>query len=221
MRRRQKYSKYLPLNRQSRATSRATSIAKDEKNGFKNSRPSTGTQSSKRRSTMNSRDAAYDDEQLRRAIEASKEEGGREVLDLLTRRAKRGRSHSEEWVDSIVKVLHWLSHSINVLYRNNNVRVKRQRTRSQSASPPVEKPENVDGDASDDEVEARTGSKKSKTNRHQRDKSEKEEKDRQRQEAASKRRGRAERRRADGNNLSSNPLSTSFHKLLIFDLNLL
>lgn len=46
---------------------------------------------------MNSRDAAYDDEQLRRAIEASKGEGGQDALDLLlTRRAKRGRSDSEE-----------------------------------------------------------------------------------------------------------------------------
>ncbi|KAG5921257.1 hypothetical protein E4U42_005926 [Claviceps africana] len=172
----QKYSKYLPLNRQSRTTSRATSIAKDDKGGAKGSRPSTATHSSKRRSTMNSRDAAYDDEQLRRAIEASKEEGGQDALDLLTRRIKRGRSDSEE---------------------NNNVSVKRQRTRSRSASPPIEKSENIDGDASEDETEARNGSKKTKSNRHQREKSEKEDKDRQRQEAASKRKGRAERRRAE------------------------
>ncbi|KAG6086304.1 hypothetical protein E4U30_004450 [Claviceps sp. LM220 group G6] len=173
----QKYSKYLPLNRQSRTTSRATSIAKDDKSGSKSSRPSTATQSLKRRSTMNSRDAAYDDEQLRRAIEASKGEGGQDALDLLlTRRAKRGRSDSEE---------------------NNNLSVKRQRTRSQSASPPIEKAESVDGDASDDEMEGRNGSKKSKSNRHQRERSEKEDKDRQRLEAASKRKGRAERRRAD------------------------
>ncbi|KAG5921734.1 hypothetical protein E4U53_003765 [Claviceps sorghi] len=125
---------------------------------------------------MNSRDAAYDDEQLRRAIEASKEEGGQDALDLLTRRAKRGRSDSEE---------------------NNNVSVKRQRTRSRSASPPIEKSENMDGDASEDETEARNGSKKTKSNRHQRERSEKEDKDRQRQEAASKRKGRAERRRAE------------------------
>lgn len=94
----QKYSKYLPLYRQSRATSRATSIAKDEKNTSKNSRPNTATHSSKRRSTMNSRDAAYDDEQLRRAIEASKEENVHDTVELATRRAKRGRSDSEECV---------------------------------------------------------------------------------------------------------------------------
>ncbi|KAG5979249.1 hypothetical protein E4U55_005377 [Claviceps digitariae] len=185
----QKYSKYLPLNRQSRTTSRATSIAKDDKNGSKSSRPSTATHSSKRRSTMNSRDAAYDDEQLRRAIEASKEEGGQDALDLLTRRAKRGRSDSEE---------------------NNNMSVKRQRTRSQSASPPIEKAENMDGDASNDEAEARNGgSKKSKSNRPQREKSEKEDKDRQRQEAASKRKGRAERRRAEDSDPSDEIVSAS------------
>ncbi|KAG6015963.1 hypothetical protein E4U54_002636 [Claviceps lovelessii] len=184
----QKYSKYLPLNRQSRTTSRATSITKDDKSGSKSSRPSTGTHSSKRRSTMNSRDAAYDDEQLRRAIEASKEEGGQDVLDLLTRRAKRGRSDSEE---------------------NNNLSVKRQRTRSRSASPPIEKAENMDGDASDDEAEARNGSKKTKSNRHQREKSEKDDKDRQRQEAASKRKGRAERRRAEDSDPSEESVLAS------------
>ncbi|KAG6005446.1 hypothetical protein E4U21_007915 [Claviceps maximensis] len=173
----QKYSKYLPLNRQSRTTSRATSIAKDDKGGSKSSRPSTATHSSKRRSTMNSRDAAYDDEQLRRAIEASKEEGGQDALDLLTRRVKRGRSDSEE---------------------NNNMSVKRQRTRSRSPTPPIEKSDgNMDGDASDDDAEARNGSKRTKSSRSQREKSEKEDKDRQRQEAANKRKGRAERRRAE------------------------
>lgn len=186
----QKYSKYLPLNRQSRATSRATSIAKDDKNGPKISRPSTATQSSKRRSTMNSRDAAYDDEQLRRAIEASKEAGGsQDALELITRRAKRGRSDSEE---------------------NNNVSVKRQRTSSRSASPPAEKPDDVEGDASEDDMETRNGSKKARKNRHQREKSEKEDKDRQRQEATSKRKGRAERRRADDSDLSEEtPLASA------------
>lgn len=54
---------------------------------------------------MNSRDAAYDEEeQLRRAIEASKEDAspdGQEVMTTsLTRRTKRGRSESEEYVES-------------------------------------------------------------------------------------------------------------------------
>ncbi len=49
---------------------------------------------------MNSRDAAYDEEeQLRRAIEASKGEKT-ESADGGTRRTKRGRSDSEEYVRS-------------------------------------------------------------------------------------------------------------------------
>lgn len=47
---------------------------------------------------MNSRDAAYDDEQLRRAIEASKEEVGQDGTEITNRRTKRGRSNSEEYV---------------------------------------------------------------------------------------------------------------------------
>jgi hypothetical protein len=46
---------------------------------------------------MNSRDAAYDDEQLRKAIEESEREGKSSVnLDTSSRRVKRGRSDSEE-----------------------------------------------------------------------------------------------------------------------------
>lgn len=48
---------------------------------------------------MNSRDAAYDDEQLRRAIEASKEGGGgTDATEGPPRRPKRGRSDSLESV---------------------------------------------------------------------------------------------------------------------------
>lgn len=50
----------------------------------------------KRRSTMNSRDAAYDEEeQLRRAIEESKEENKSTADEVATRRGKRSRSDSE------------------------------------------------------------------------------------------------------------------------------
>lgn len=45
---------------------------------------------------MNSRDAAYDDEQLRKAIEASKEEKVQDTIEGVLRRTKRGRSESEE-----------------------------------------------------------------------------------------------------------------------------
>ena len=46
---------------------------------------------------MNSRDAAYDEEeQLRRAIEASKEDAIPEELEAGGRRPKRGRDDEEE-----------------------------------------------------------------------------------------------------------------------------
>jgi len=98
---RQKYSHYLPLYQTlSRTTSRAASFSKDgtrSPRGSKNGRPSSSLQSAKRRSTMNSRDAAYDEEeQLRRAIEASKGEKSGESMDGSIRRNKRGRSDSEE-----------------------------------------------------------------------------------------------------------------------------
>ena len=45
---------------------------------------------------MNSRDAAYDDEQLRKAIEASKEESVQDTIEATLNKTKRGRSESEE-----------------------------------------------------------------------------------------------------------------------------
>lgn len=45
---------------------------------------------------MNSRDAAYDEEQLRRAIEISKQETVTEEGELQPRRPKRGRDDDEE-----------------------------------------------------------------------------------------------------------------------------
>ncbi|PFH59198.1 hypothetical protein XA68_12682 [Ophiocordyceps unilateralis] len=191
----QKYSKYLPLHRPSRATSRSTSITKDSarspKNGSsKTPRQNSASQASKRRSTMNSRDAAYDDELLRRVIEASKEDLVHEAIESSSRRVKRGRSGSEE----------------------NNGSAKRQRTGSRSVSPPAEQPEASKGDGTDDEAGTRNGAKKSKNSKTQRDKSEKEEKERHRQEAANKRRGRAERRRVEDPDLSEEmPLAALNH----------
>lgn len=52
---------------------------------------------------MNSRDAAYDEEeQLRRAIEASKEDAIPEITEPPPRRPKRGRDDSEEYVSNTV-----------------------------------------------------------------------------------------------------------------------
>jgi hypothetical protein len=55
---------------------------------------------------MNSRDAAYDEEEeLRRAIEASKGEPAIESISNGTRRGKRGRSASEEYEESDLNII--------------------------------------------------------------------------------------------------------------------
>ncbi|CEI60687.1 unnamed protein product [Fusarium venenatum] len=194
----QKWSKYVPHNRPSRATSRATSIAKDgnrsPKTGTsKNSRPTSASQSSKRRSTMNSRDRAYEDEQLLRAIEASKEDVPQDGSEILTRRAKRGRSDSEESV-----AVNARPRDDKLASLRNPISVKRQRTSSRSPSPPIEPAEVQTHNESEDEINTRNGTKRVRNNKNQRAKTEKEDKERQRQEAADKRKGRAERRRGEG-----------------------
>ncbi|KFY28684.1 hypothetical protein V493_02803, partial [Pseudogymnoascus sp. VKM F-4281 (FW-2241)] len=192
----QKYSHYLPLYQHqpqhhptlSRSTSRASRAASFSKDGTrspragsKNGRPTSSSMMSanqKRRSTMNSRDAAYDEEeQLRRAIEASKGEKS-ESTDGGTRR-KRGRSDSEEKQDF----------------------TKRQRTLSNSPSPQKEAPPTFGpANESDDAEAARpVGAKKIRgaAARNHREKEAREEREKTRLEAANKRKGRAERRRIE------------------------
>lgn len=53
---------------------------------------------------MNSRDAAYEEEQLRRAIEESKREGGTLSAHSGMRKSKRSRSESEECVSQPIVV---------------------------------------------------------------------------------------------------------------------
>lgn len=187
----QKYSKYLPLHRLSRPTSRAASVLKDgaksPKLSSKASRAELALQASKRRSTMNSRDAAYDDELLLRAIEASREELPDDIESGI-RRAKRGRSDSEE----------------------NQGSVKRQRTASRSASPVAQPAAEQTRDDSDDDTSTRNVSKKNRSHRPIKEKSEKDERERQRQESANKRKNRAERRRAEDSDVSEEmPIATT------------
>ncbi|KAK3388934.1 hypothetical protein B0T20DRAFT_89373 [Sordaria brevicollis] len=182
----QRYSHYLPLKRPSRTTSRSASLNKDgtrsppkDKPEGRNGRGTATSSASKRRSTMNSRGADYDEaEALRRAIEASKEDAAPEQPETTTRRTKRGRSDSEEKPES-----------------------KRQRTSSRSASPSLDKHTEDSDDAG---ATTRNGAKSrsrggaaGRTLRTEKT-SEREERERQRAEAANKRKGRAERRRADG-----------------------
>ncbi|KFA73770.1 hypothetical protein S40288_03147 [Stachybotrys chartarum IBT 40288] len=178
--------KIVTASNGSRGTSRADSLTKDgtrspKPGAIKSSRQNSASQASKRRSTMNSRDAAYDDEQLRRAIEASREETVQDSIETGTRRTKRGRSDSEDNVTS----------------------VKRQRTSSLSATPPPDVIEPPSRDESEDETSARNGTKRARNVRGQREKSAKEDKEHHKQEAASKRKSRAERRRADADGTPS------------------
>ncbi|KAJ5134168.1 Zinc finger PHD-type [Penicillium atrosanguineum] len=84
----------------SRASSREVSRrSKDPKQ-----RLSEGAANAKRRSTMNSRDAAYDEEELiRRAIEESKHEHGTPDDDGATQRTKRSRSEKTDKVPSVLE----------------------------------------------------------------------------------------------------------------------
>ena len=98
---RQRYSRYLPVQEPNSAQQSPTPTPNDDflkrsKEG-RASRVNAESIASKRRSTMNSRDAAYDEtEQLRRAIEESKNEGGAPSTSASTRRGKRSRSDSEQ-----------------------------------------------------------------------------------------------------------------------------
>jgi hypothetical protein len=96
--RRQHSSQYLPVAAVSSpgSSSRASSRDDSRRSLDPKSRQNEMAINTKRRSTMNSRDAAYDEEeQLRRAIEESKEETRMSHDDALSRRPKRSRSNSE------------------------------------------------------------------------------------------------------------------------------
>ncbi|KAJ5833391.1 Zinc finger PHD-type [Penicillium riverlandense] len=91
--------------------------------------------STKRRSTMNSRDAAYDEEELiRRAIEESKEDNKTSEDETTIRRGKRSRSDSEA----------------------NREGTKRQRTASPSPDPAAKQNTATSQPPSDDESKAKS-----------------------------------------------------------------
>ncbi|KAI9882982.1 MAG: hypothetical protein M1823_005274 [Watsoniomyces obsoletus] len=167
----------------------------------KNGGAATTPQTGKRRSTMNSRDAAYDEEeQLRRAIEQSKaEKAASRKGRAQQREAKRARSDSHE----------------------QNQPAKRQRTDSHSAG--SGSPSNVrhatsaveSGDEHPSEQATNSTTTTTQTSktlkgaaaaRHQREKELREEaaeREKERAEAAGRRKGRADRRRAEGASMIS------------------
>ncbi|KAL8724648.1 MAG: hypothetical protein Q9166_007838 [cf. Caloplaca sp. 2 TL-2023] len=146
----------------------------------------------KRRSTMNSRDAAYyEAEQLRQAIEESKRESTTGAASGL-RKGKRSRDESDQGKD-------------------NN---KRQRTKSGSSSSSNEKAAGQDNEEDNDEPNAtfspsakniRGAAARNDRPRELREREEKRERDRA--DASGRRKGRAEKRRADESDPSEEPLS--------------
>ncbi|GFF22410.1 putative histone deacetylase complex subunit cti6 [Aspergillus udagawae] len=139
-------SQYLPVApiQPSPATSRDSSRDNSRRAKDSKSRQNESIANPKRRSTMNSRDAAYDEEeQLRRAIEESKEDTQPPAEDIALRRGKRSRSDSEA----------------------HKQVTKRQRTSSPSPSA-VSKPENAESQpASEDESKTNVNGNGTKNSR--------------------------------------------------------
>ncbi|KAJ5191306.1 Zinc finger PHD-type [Penicillium cinerascens] len=168
----------------SRASSRETSRrSKDPK-----ARLSEGAANAKRRSTMNSRDAAYDEEELiRRAIEESKHDNQSPDDDTATRRAKRSRSDSESWV------------FLDPIPQDS----KRPRTTSPSPTAVSKESHPVSQPPSDDESKSKAmnGTRRQRANsRSQRDKEpakDTEDVEPEAPETASRRKERSNRRKGD------------------------
>ncbi|KAF2660592.1 hypothetical protein K491DRAFT_726122 [Lophiostoma macrostomum CBS 122681] len=173
----QKYSRYLPVYELSHGKSaRKSSVPKDAdskntRDKDRNARASAES-FSKRRSTMNSRAAYDEDEVLRKVIEQSKHEGGATQSENGNRK-KRSRDDSEEIKQE----------------------PKRQRTSSRSPSnSPVLESEEDNLKTAAAKQKPRGAAARSQREKEQRDK----ERERERVEAANRRKGRAERRKADG-----------------------
>ncbi|OXV11972.1 hypothetical protein Egran_00265 [Elaphomyces granulatus] len=183
----QSSSQYLPVATVSTpaSSSRASSRDNSRRSRDSKSHQNDGVTNPKRRSTMNSRDAAYDEEELlRRAIEESKEDTKSGHDDpTATRRPKRSRSDSE----------------------TNRQTAKRQRTRSPSPSSLSKQSNSISQPASDDDSKGKAafngGSKKPRgvSARGQREKEPKEPKETEEADAetVSRRKSRSDRRRGD------------------------
>ncbi|KAL2868513.1 putative transcriptional regulator (Cti6) [Aspergillus lucknowensis] len=176
-------SQYLPVAPTSSAvTSRESSRDNSKRTKEPKQRHSNPFPNPKRRSTMNSRDAAYDEEeQLRRAIEESKEDNKIDGEEG-TRRAKRSRSGSE-------------AH-----------RQATKRPRTSSPSPDINTKQSNPGSpvAPDDESKSRpitNGNRKQRASSRgqgEKDTKEPEEPEAEQTEVTSRRKGKTDRRKGDG-----------------------
>ncbi|KAF2103794.1 hypothetical protein NA57DRAFT_70002 [Rhizodiscina lignyota] len=172
----QKYSLYIPIHE--KATSKphrksSTSKEADSRAQKEREKAARADALAKRRSTMNSRSAYDEDEVLRAVLEQSRKEGGTLGSESSTRKGKRGRDDSEDMKQDS----------------------KRQRTASDLSSASRSHSQSPAGES---DQEARSGKQKPRgaAARSQREK-ELREKERDRAEAANKRKGRADRRRAE------------------------
>ncbi|KAM0795369.1 hypothetical protein BDR22DRAFT_871417 [Usnea florida] len=188
-----RYSHYIPMripkSSQSSPAPNSKENSKKSREGRKSLANADST-SKGRRSTMNSRDAAFEEEQLRRAIEESKREGEAPSTNTGRRKGKRSRSESEE--------------------RNENL--KRQRTTSGSASSVSQNKSRRRNPESEGEAEKaekiksiRGAAARNHMSKEVRDREVQGEKERADVPAA--RKGRAERRRGDDSDPSPQPLS--------------
>ncbi|KAF7592621.1 hypothetical protein BBP40_012643 [Aspergillus hancockii] len=177
-------SQYLPVAPpSSAATSRDSSRDNSKQAKDSKSRQNDPGAIPKRRSTMNSRDAAYDEEeQLRRAIEESKEETLPASEETASRRGKRSRSDSEAHKQT----------------------TKRPRTSSPSPSAVSNKQSNSTSQPASEDEKAKAvtnGTRRQRAaSRGQRDKETKdaEEPEAEQPEIMNRRKGRPERRKGDG-----------------------
>ncbi|KAF9696286.1 hypothetical protein EKO04_005624 [Ascochyta lentis] len=171
----QRYSRYLPVyDQQHGKKARKSSISKEtvspsSRHNDRNPRASVDSLG-KRRSTMNSRAAYDEDEVLRKVLEESKHEGAPPSEN--GNRKKRSRDDSEE----------------------TKPEIKRQRTSSRTPSnSPVVESEDDSTKASAPKQKPRGAAARSQREKEQREK----EREQERTEAANRRKGRAERRKAD------------------------
>lgn len=150
----------------------------------------------KRRSTMNSRAAYDEDEMLRRALEESKHEG-QQTQDNGSRKGKRPRDESEEWVMPI-KLNQPALVTDHSLFNSVKPEAKRQRRDSDTPSSPDS--HTVSQSPDPDQSKGNGIRKQTARGAAARSQREKERRDREKEraEAANKRKGRADRRRADG-----------------------
>ncbi|KAL8853501.1 MAG: hypothetical protein Q9221_001660 [Calogaya cf. arnoldii] len=193
----QRYSNYLPVQdisspQPSSPTPPLQNDSPEKAKESRSSRTNAERLAGKRRSTMNSRDAAYyEAEQLRQAIEESKKESTTGASST-SRKGKRSRDDDDQGKDDN----------------------KRQRTKSGSSASSNEKGAPQDNEETIEETNAtfspsaknvRGAAARNHRKKELREQEEKREKDRA--DAAGRRKGRAEKRRGDESDPSEEPIS--------------